>query len=242
MCVVFFVLLLVLVLSVCILVLVFIVSFVEVFVFVLVFVIVWCQGDVDDVFVEVVDSGKLVLLYWGVVWCLLCNQFKVGLFKDLVFIVLIGKFVLVYLDGDEEGVQVWGECFGVCGYLILIVLDLQCNEFICVVGGNDVVELIWVLIVVVGCCSVIVVILVMVLVMLEKLVVEDWQVLGDYGWEVDVNCLVGECRSQDVLCQLFKVVLDVVLQCCFVLLVLVIIDMFVSLFIEVCELLQVVLV
>ncbi len=47
----------------------------------------------------------------------------------------------VYLDGDEEGAQAWGERFGVRGYPTLIVLDPQRNELTRVAGGNDAAEL-----------------------------------------------------------------------------------------------------
>ena len=71
--------------------------------------IAWREGDVDDALAEAKELGKPVILYWGAVWCPPCNQMKATLFKDASFIAETEKFVPVYLDGDTEGAQRWGE-------------------------------------------------------------------------------------------------------------------------------------
>jgi len=164
----------------------------------------WRHGDVDDAFAEARESGRPVLLYWGAVWCPPCNQLKAGLFKDPAFIALTGRFVPVYLDGDEEGAQAWGERFGVRGYPTLIVLDPQQNELTRVAGGNDSAELTRALTVAAGRRSAVADTLKLALASPGRLDAEDWQVLGDYGWEVDASRLSGDKDATEILQQLAK--------------------------------------
>ncbi len=84
--------------------------------------IAWREGDVNDALAEAKELGKPVILYWGAVWCPPCNQMKASLFKDPAFIAETGNFVPVYLDGDTEGAQRWGERFGISGYPTVIIL------------------------------------------------------------------------------------------------------------------------
>ena len=90
--------------------------------------IAWRHGDVDDALAEAKEAGKPVILYWGAVWCPPCNQMKAGLFKDPAFIAETENFVPVYLDGDTEGAQRWGEQFGISGYPTVIILQPDGTE------------------------------------------------------------------------------------------------------------------
>ncbi len=97
----------------------------------------WLQGDIESAFDKAKQENKFVLLYWGAVWCPPCNQLKATVFKDPDFIAKTRLFIPVYLDGDTEGAQVYGEKFNVAGYPTLIVLDSNANEITRIPGGMD---------------------------------------------------------------------------------------------------------
>jgi protein disulfide-isomerase len=78
--------------------------------------IAWRKGDVLAAFAEAADNGKPILLYWGAEWCPPCHRLRAGLFKEPDFIARTRDFVAVYLDGDTEGAQRWGDHFAIQGY------------------------------------------------------------------------------------------------------------------------------
>ena len=83
----------------------------------------WYDGTVEEAFAEARRSAKPLFLYWGAVWCPPCNLMKSTLFQQPEFIARTRDFVAVYLDGDTQRAQVWGEKHDAVGYPTLIVFD-----------------------------------------------------------------------------------------------------------------------
>lgn len=83
----------------------------------------WHDGTVEEAFAEAERSARPLFLYWGAVWCPPCNLMKSTLFQQPEFIARTRDFVPVYLDGDTQRAQVWGEKHDAVGYPTLIVFD-----------------------------------------------------------------------------------------------------------------------
>ena len=99
--------------------------------------IAWFDGSVAQAFAAARESGKPIFLYWGAVWCPPCHAVKATVFRSPEFIERSKLFVPVYLDGDTEDAQEWGEKFGVLGYPTMIVFDSEGNELTRIPGGID---------------------------------------------------------------------------------------------------------
>ena len=97
----------------------------------------WFEGSVDEAFAAANESGKPVYLYWGAVWCPPCHAISATIFKSPEFIERSKLFISVYLDGDTENAQAYGEKFGVRGYPTMIVFDSEGSELTRIPGGID---------------------------------------------------------------------------------------------------------
>jgi len=97
----------------------------------------WFEGSVEEAFAAAKESGKPVYLYWGAVWCPPCHAISATVFKSPEFIERSKLFVSVYLDGDTENAQAYGEKFGVRGYPTMIVFDSEGSELTRIPGGID---------------------------------------------------------------------------------------------------------
>jgi protein disulfide-isomerase len=147
--------------------------------------IAWREGDVDDALAEAKELGKPVILYWGAVWCPPCNEMKVGLFKDPSFIAETESFVPVYLDGDTEGAQRWGERFGISGYPTVIVLQPDGTEITRIASATMASELPELLRVAAGRTTSIEALLAKAADDTASLTADDWKILAGFDWRND---------------------------------------------------------
>lgn len=97
----------------------------------------WFEGSVEEAFATAKKSGKPIYLYWGAVWCPPCHAISATVFKSPDFLERSKLFVPVYLDGDTENAQAYGEKFGVRGYPTMIVFDSEGEELTRIPGGID---------------------------------------------------------------------------------------------------------
>lgn len=102
--------------------------------------IAWFDGSLDGAFIVAKREKRPVLIYWGAQWCPFCHTLKSTVFSRPDFIAKSKLFLPVYLDGDDEGAQKWGESFQIQGYPTLIVLDSDRHEIIRLGAGRDVAQ------------------------------------------------------------------------------------------------------
>lgn len=100
--------------------------------------IAWFDGDVEAAFAAAQQEGKPLFLYWGAAWCPPCHQIKDQIFSRPEFIAKSRLFVPVYLDGDTERAQKYGDRFGVLGYPTIIVFSPDGRELTRIPGGLDI--------------------------------------------------------------------------------------------------------
>jgi protein disulfide-isomerase len=102
--------------------------------------IAWFDGSLQGAFIVAKRENRPVLLYWGAEWCPFCHTLKSTVFSRPDFIAKSHLFLPVYLDGDDDGAQKWGEHFGIQGYPTLIILDPEQQEIIRLGAGRDVAQ------------------------------------------------------------------------------------------------------
>jgi thiol-disulfide isomerase/thioredoxin len=98
----------------------------------------WYEGSIEEAFAQAESDETPVFLYWGAVWCPPCQEIKHTVFKSQQFINLTRLFIPVYLDGDTDRAQAWGEKFGVMGYPTMIVFSPAGDEVTRIPGGIDI--------------------------------------------------------------------------------------------------------
>ncbi len=88
----------------------------------------WFDGTVEEAFATAALEEKPLFLYWGAVWCPPCHYLKDKIFTRPEFIAQSRKFIAVYLDGDTDQAQAWGEKLEISGYPTVLILDPQGEE------------------------------------------------------------------------------------------------------------------
>lgn len=106
-------------------------------------IIQWRQGaSMKKALQEAKKENRPLLVYWGAVWCPPCNDLKSTVFVDKDFIKSTQQFIPVYLDGDTEDAQIWGEKLNAMGYPTLMVLSSSGKEVVRLTTSNGVEELV----------------------------------------------------------------------------------------------------
>lgn len=182
--------------------------------------IAWREGDVNDALAEAQESGKPVLLYWGAEWCPPCAEMKQTLFKDAAFIAKTRDFVPVYLDGDTQGAQKWGDRFGISGYPTVIALTPDGTEITRISSATMASQLPDLLTLAAGRTRTIDAVLADAKSDPASLSNEDWTILGGFAWGNDPARFKESGSEADLLETLAKNAPDDVLKRRFALLAL----------------------
>lgn len=83
----------------------------------------WYKGSVEEAFKEAKKTNKHLFLYWGAVWCPPCNSIKKKVFTSPLFQKEVKNFLAIYLDGDTDRAQIWGDKLKASGYPTMLVLN-----------------------------------------------------------------------------------------------------------------------
>mgnify|MGYP001084774456 CR=1 FL=1 len=98
----------------------------------------WFDGTVERAFEHAKATNTPLFLYWGAVWCPPCVEIRQTVFKSPQFRAQTKLFVPVYLDGDTEQAQAWGDEFGTKVYPTMIVFNPAGEEVTRINAGVDV--------------------------------------------------------------------------------------------------------
>ena len=98
----------------------------------------WFDGSVEEAFELAKAEDRPLFLYWGAVWCPPCVEIRNTVFKSPRFIAQTRLFVPVYLDGDTERAQTWGDTFETKVYPTMIVFNPAGEEVMRLNAGIDI--------------------------------------------------------------------------------------------------------
>lgn len=100
--------------------------------------IAWFEGSVEEAFALAKSENRPLFLYWGAVWCPPCVEIRNTVFKSPQFIAQTKLFIPVYLDGDTERAQTWGDTFDTKVYPTMIVFNPAGEEITRLNAGIDI--------------------------------------------------------------------------------------------------------
>jgi hypothetical protein len=98
----------------------------------------WFEGSVEEAFALAQAENRPLFLYWGAVWCPPCVEIRNTVFKSPQFIAQTKLFIPVYLDGDTERAQTWGDRFETKVYPTMIVFNPAGEEITRLNAGIDI--------------------------------------------------------------------------------------------------------
>ncbi|MBE9539978.1 MAG: thioredoxin family protein [Proteobacteria bacterium] len=151
----------------------------------------WFDGSIEDAFAAAKAAKKPIFLYWGAEWCPPCHELKATIFLRDEFIEQAKQFVPVYLDGDTDRAQKYGERFGVYGYPTVIIFDPQGVELTRIPGGMNIEQYIGVLELALNAIHPVSDLLQTVQAG-RDIRDEDWALLASYSWGQDRSKALGE--------------------------------------------------
>jgi len=158
----------------------------------------WFDGSIEDAFASAKRVNKPILLYWGAEWCPPCHELKVTIFQRSEFIEQSKLFIPVYLDGDNERAQKYGEKFDVYGYPTVIIFDPQGVEITRIPGGMNIEQYISVLELTLNALHP-VSDLVRSVRAGNTIRDDDWRLLASYSWGQDRGKALGSDNKHAVL-------------------------------------------
>lgn len=98
----------------------------------------WFEGSVEQAFEQAKADSKPLFLYWGAVWCPPCVEIRQTVFRSPQFLAQTKLFLPVYLDGDTERAQTWGDRFDTRFYPTMIVFNPAGEEVTRLHAGIDI--------------------------------------------------------------------------------------------------------
>ncbi|MDH3399872.1 MAG: thioredoxin family protein [Chromatiales bacterium] len=97
----------------------------------------WYYGDIDKAFATAREENRPLFMFWSAEWCPDCAQVKGTIFNQRSFIDRTRLFLPVWLDGDTDRGQQFGDQFGVFGYPTMIIFAADGTQITRLPGTID---------------------------------------------------------------------------------------------------------